>query len=229
MSTPRHVRAVAARHIAAVCAFFLLLPSIFANSLTFELGFGERKCFSEDLPPDTRTLGTVHVASGHGDMTLDLFVADARGKVYFHRANVDTVKFSFVTGAGSPHTRESYRFCVVNQVPAHAVRPAANVVRRVTLEVDRLRPSTDSPAARIAKQEHVDKVYSSFMTVQNDIEDLIEKIDELREREEHLSRANDDTSSTIFRISLVACLFTIITGLLNFLSLKSFFKRKKLA
>lgn len=229
MNNPRRLHLCIAAPIALLSIVCLLASPVSANSLTFELPYGQRKCFSEDLPPDTRTLGTVHVSSGHGDMTLDLFVADPRGKVYFHRANVDTVKFSFVTGQGPQHSRENYRFCVVNQVAANAARPAHDVVRRVTLEVDTLRPSSETPAKRIAKQEHVEKVFASFVNVQSDIDDLIEKMDELRAREQMLTDANTQTTTVIFRISLLACVLTIVTGLLNFISLKSFFKRKKLA
>lgn len=218
-----------ARSLAALLVLQLVLDAAFSNSLTFELPYGQRKCFSEDLPPDIEVRGTVHVASGQGEMTLDLFVSDMRGVVYFHKSNVDSVKFSFRTGHFPSHTREAFRFCVVNQVSANAAHPSARVVRRVTLEVETVKDRHDTSTSRLAKQDQVDKVYSSFLGVQNDVDDLIEKMDELRVKEQKLNDINESTSATIFRISLVACLFTILTGVLNFLSLKSFFKRKKLA
>lgn len=198
------------------------------SSLTFELPYGQRKCFSEDLPPSTTTRGTVHVASGHGEMKLDLFVSDSRGIVHFHKADVDTVKFSFKTSDNDPHSRETYRFCIVNQVHPASSTGAKRIVRRVTLSVE-IVWERDVKLGRVAKQEHVDKVYASFLTVNNEVDGLIEKMDELRAKEQALTDVNERTASTILRISLVACLFTIATGVLNFLSLKTFFKRKKLA
>lgn len=218
------------KSLTALTALLSLLHVSFAGSLMFELPYGQRKCFTEDLPPDTVTRGTVHVASGQGEMTLDLFVSDMRGVVHFHKSNVDSVKFSFKTGHYPMHTREAYRFCIVNQVSSNAMHQASgHVVRRVTLEVETVKEHQDPTTSRLAKQDQVDKTYSSFLSVQNDVDGLIEKMDELRAKEQQLSEVNESTSTTIFRISLVACGFTILTGVLNFLSLKSFFKRKKLA
>lgn len=82
---------------------------------------------------------------------------------------------------------------------------------------------------RLAKQEHVDKVYESFLSVSNEVDTLIERLDELRAKEQMLTELNESTTVVILRISLVACAFTIATGVLNILSLQRFFKRKKLA
>lgn len=53
-------------------------------------------------------------------------------------------------------------------------------------------------------------------------------MDEIRMREQSLSNIGKETTAIIVRISLVACLFTILTGVLNFMFLKDFFKRKKM-
>lgn len=218
------------KSLAAIAALISLLRVSFAGSLTFELPYGQRKCFTEDLPPDTVTRGTMHVASGQGEMTLDVFVSDLQGIVHFHKSNVDNVKFSFKTGHFPLHTREAYRFCVVNQVSPNAIQQSSGrVVRRITLEVETVKEPHDPTTSRLAKQGQVDQMYTSFLSVQNDVDGLIEKMDELRATEQVLSEVNESTSTTILRISLVACVFTILTGVLNFLSLKSFFKRKKLA
>lgn len=222
------VLALAALLRHAPCARAADAPSP-GNALTFELPYGQRKCFTEDLAPSTTTRGTVHVASGTGEMTLDLFVSDARGVVHFHKADVGSVKFSFRTAPGPAHVREMYRFCVVNQVHPHAAGGAGRTVRRVTLRVEEVQERGELTLGRIAKQEHVDKVYSSFLSVSSDVDGLIEKMEELRAKEQTLSEVNERTATTILRISLIACIFTIGTGVLNFLSLKTFFKRKKLA
>eukprot|EP00177_Eucheuma_denticulatum_P006033 GFKZ01011005.1.p1 GENE.GFKZ01011005.1~~GFKZ01011005.1.p1 ORF type:complete len:237 (+),score=6.63 GFKZ01011005.1:202-912(+) len=219
-----------------------LLHVSLCGSLTFELPYGQRKCFSEDLPPYTVTRGTVHVSSGSGEMSLDLFVSDQNGVVQFHKSDVNTVKFSFRSGSYPVHTRQMYRFCVVNQVHAGSANTMpGSVTRRVTLKVEpvyegemagREQHQSDgsgTAVSRLAKQGHVDKVYQSFLEVSNDVDGLIERMEELRAEEEMLTAANERTAGVILKISVVACTLTIATGVLNFLSLKSFFKRKKLA
>lgn len=215
--------------IAPTC-FLALIHLSLANSLTFELPYGQRKCFSEDLPPNVSVRGTVHVSSGQGEMSLDLIVLDDSGVVHSHKSDVNSVKFSFRSGNYPHHTRQDYRFCIVTQVKTRGAEPAArHVTRRVTLEVDVAPDDTGGTVGRLAKQEHMDKVYQSFLSVSNEVDELIERMDELRAKEQLLTEANELTTKVILRISLVACAFTIATGILNVLSLQRFFKRKKLA
>lgn len=162
-------------------------------------------------------------------MSLDLFVSDERGSVYFHKSDVNMVKFSFQTGSFQQHTMKPYSFCVINQVHKDS-RSNPGAIRRVTLEVEvENQDNRKTEASRLAKQSHAEKVYTDFLSVSSDVDRLIEKMDDLREKEKALSELNEQTATTILRISVIACLFTIGTGVLNFLSLKTFFKRKKLA
>lgn len=202
-----------------------------ASSLTFNLPYGQRKCFTEELPPSANVRGGINVASGKGDMSLDMFVSDSHGTVHFHKSDVNAVKFSFHTPASNTqgmYAPDDYRFCIVNQVhPQAAASPG--VTRRITLEVSYVSDRHAQQVDRLAKEDVAEQVFSRFSSVSSDVDELIEKLDELRAKEQQLTELNENTSSTILTISLIASLFTILTGLLNFLSLKSFFKRKKLA
>lgn len=212
-------------------ALLLLAAAAQASSLTFELPYGQRKCYSEDLAPSTDIRGEVHVAGGRGEMKLDLFVSDAGGTVYFHKSDVNALKFSFKTGVAPSHSKtgtQSYRFCIVNQVHPHSAA-ASNVARRVTLVVEALDKVRAGDMAKLATQGHVEKVQDKFGEVSRKVDEIIDRIDDLRVQEQALSDVNEDTSRMIMRISVLACLFTIATGALNFMSLKSFFKQKKLA
>lgn len=217
----------------------LLTSSIAVGSkLTFNLPYGQRKCLQEDIPGSATAQGSVEVSSGRGDMTLDLFVTNLEGKVFFHKTDVNSMKYSFRTPGGNTFgntrtgddytDRRGYRFCVVNQVHPHAAT-VGEVTRRVTLEISYVTDRHQEEISKLAKDDHAEKVFSTFSTVTSDVDKLIDKMDELRQREKELSQLNETTSRTIVSISVIACLFTILTGVLNFLSLKSFFKRKKLA
>lgn len=222
--------------LAAVIAIFTS-TTVAGSKLTFNLPYGQRKCLREDVPGSATVQGSVEVSSGRGDMTLDLFVTNLEGKVFFHKTDVNSMKYSFRTPGGTPSAahpgedfgnRHGYRFCVVNQVHPHAAT-SGGVTRRVTLEISYVTDRHQEEISKLAKDDHAEKVFSTFSTVTSDVDKLIDKMDELRQREKELSQMNDTTSRTIVSISIIACLFTILTGVLNFMSLKSFFKRKKLA
>lgn len=209
-------------------------------SLTFTLPYGQRKCFNEELPISGTVRGTIHVSSGAGDMTLDLFVSDSRGTVQFHKSDVNSIKFSFDMPHSAHHQQhqqhhynsyagtESYRFCIVNQVHPQASAPK-EVSRRVTLDISFVSDMHSEQVSKLAKSEHAEKLFSTFASVSSDVDGVIRKLDELRARELELTQINENTSSTILTISVLASLFTILTGVVNVMSLKSFFKRKKLA
>lgn len=210
-------------------------------SLTFTLPYGQRKCFNEELPISGTVRGTIHVSSGAGDMTLDLFVSDSRGAVQFHKSDVNSIKFSFDMSHSAYHQQhqqqqhynsyagtESYRFCIVNQVHPQASAPK-EVSRRVTLDISVVSDMHSEQVSKLATSEHAEKLFSTFASVSSDVDGVIRKLDELRSRELELTQINESTSSTILTISVLASLFTILTGVLNVMSLKSFFKRKKLA
>lgn len=223
--------------LSLVFVTFVTMASMgFSNKLTFSLPYGQRKCLSEEIPGSATVQGAVEVSSGHGDMTLDLFVTNIEGRVYFHKTDVNSMKYSFRTPsvpAGHAHTdgrgdRDIYRFCVVNQVHPHAAS-RSDVIRRVTVHIAYVTDRHNEEIHKLAKEEHAEQVFTTFSSVTSDVDKLIDKMDELRERERELSELNENTAKSIVTISVLACLFTIITGVLNFFSLKSFFKRKKLA
>lgn len=199
-----------------------------ALALTFDLPYGSRKCVSEEVPPVADVKGEVHVSGGNGDMSLDLFVSDPRGVVYFHRAAVNSVKFSFKSGTFDERQTQNYRFCVVHQVhPNSAAR--TDVSRRVSLDVSVETAKVKEDLKLLASKGDLTRVQERFQTLYKEVDEIIGRMDVLREREKLLNAANEDTSRVVVRVTIVAGIFTIMTGVLNFVSLKSFFKSKKLA
>lgn len=213
-------------------------------SLTFTLPYAQRKCFVEEFPISGTVRGTVHVSSGIGDMSLDMFVSDSRGIVRYHKSEVNSIKFSFDMPNSADHQHqqgqqtqqyynsyagtESYRFCIVNQVHPDAAAPK-EVNRKVTLDISFMSHRHEEQVSKLAKSEHAEKLFSTFASVSSDVDGVIRQLDELRTRELELTKMNESTSSTIMTINVMASLFTVLTGVLNVMSLKSFFKRKKLA
>jgi len=208
----------------------LLLFATLCTAITFDLPYGQQKCFSEDVSPSVTVRGAVHVAGGRGqgDMKLDVYVTNPQGVVAFHRMDVNAVKFTFKTSSFQEHTTQAYRICVLHQLERGRAHHAHHkAYRRITLEFEMAREKASMKS--LASKQHVDKLHQSFHEVSISVDKLIEGMDDLRMREQALTNVSSDTSSVIVRIAIVACLFTILTGVLNFMSLKSFFKQKKLA
>lgn len=209
---------------------FALALALFApaTALTFDLLYGSRKCVSEDLPPGAEVKGELHVSGGSGDMSLDLFVSDPRGVVYFHRAAVNSVKYSFTSGSFDANAQQTYRFCVVHQVhPNSAAR--TDVSRRVSLDVKVDSASVKEDMKLLASKSDVSRVSDKFQGLYQEVDELIGRMEVLRKAEAALSVANAETSRIVLRVTVIAGVFTVLTGVLNFVSLKSFFKSKKLA
>lgn len=220
------------RSFSSHTSFFLLLTLLLgpclSSAITFDLQYGSRKCVSEDIPPLSDVRGVIHVSGGGGDMALDLFVSDPRGVVYFHKADANSIKYSFKSGAFDSRATQAYRFCVVHQVHPNAAT-RSDLSRRVSLDVKVESEQSRVEVEALAKRGHLSKVQESFQEVYHEVDSLIQKMDELRMKEQTLSDINEDTSRTVLRVTVLAAIFTIGTGVLNFMNLKSFFKQKKLA
>lgn len=218
--------AMCARVALALAA--LLAAAACGAALTFDLTYGSRKCMSEDVSSLADVRGDIHVSSGVGDMTLDLFVSDPRGVVYFHRAGANSLKFSFKAGEFDEHQTQAYRFCVVHQVHPNAAA-RTEVTRRVSLNVKVEGKGVQQEVAALAKKGDVLQAQEKFQDVYREVDNIISRMDELRNMEDSLTEANESTSKVVLRVTFLAAVFTIGTGVLNFLNLKTFFRSKKLA
>lgn len=213
---------------AALALAALLAAAACGAALTFDLTYGSRKCVSEDVTSLANVRGEVHVSGGVGDMSLDLFVSDPRGVVYFHRAGANAVKYSFKAGAFDERLTQAYRFCIVHQVHPNAAA-RTEVTRRVSLSMNVEGKGVQEEVAALAKRGDVVAAQEKFQDVYREVDNIISRMDELRNMEDALTAANESTSKVVMRVTFLAAVFTIGTGVLNFLNLKTFFKSKKLA
>lgn len=84
-----------------------LVLAVQVSGFQFYLHAGERRCFTESAPPNTKILGEYTVSTGRGRMPVDITVrmeGDVHSTLY-SRQNVDHGKFAFVLpfeGAKAP-------------------------------------------------------------------------------------------------------------------------------
>ena len=100
-------------------------------------------------------------------------------------------------GQVAAHTRVVWVLCAET---GHGARGAAGGERGAARDARGRYTAAEHGLARSAdcQARPRGQEYARSMAVQNDVEDGIDKIDELRECEEHLSRVSDETSLTSF-------------------------------
>eukprot|EP00177_Eucheuma_denticulatum_P000711 GFKZ01001281.1.p1 GENE.GFKZ01001281.1~~GFKZ01001281.1.p1 ORF type:complete len:383 (+),score=73.65 GFKZ01001281.1:260-1408(+) len=102
---------------ARVCSLFVLLALISLTwpsatlAFQFYLQAGERRCFTESAPPNTKVLAEYTVSTGRGKMPVDIVVRMERNqRVLYERQNVDHGKFAFIVPFDDhemPHVKQA--------------------------------------------------------------------------------------------------------------------------
>ncbi|GAB0497867.1 hypothetical protein MMPV_009204 [Pyropia vietnamensis] len=215
-------------------------PSVAA--IQFDVFLEGQRCITEELTPYSTVNGLVHVADGPTAMSVDVFVSDSRGKVYFHKAGAVHEAFSFKTGPpprspygghDDPHALTPYRICA-----QHAPRPddPSSGYRRGTSGTPPSRRVTVSltqglsPVARegLAKRSHVDSHVDRVRELEYQLQTVIGGIDDMKAVEADVLRKNDDTNLRVLWYSVAACGVMIGAGVYQVFYMKTFFKRAKL-
>lgn len=191
------------------------------------LGFGERKCFSEELASDKPVLVDFQAGAGLSDMDIDLFVTDDRGVVVLHQSGLSHHKTTldspqkqlllhrqhFQDEAQGPAVStpgfHTYRFCVMHQALPGQV--GAQEKRRITFAIR----SANENAWKLARGEHTNNMHSHIQKLEDEVSDLMGKMDALREKERLLTMTNETTSRFLTRVSMLTSLFVMIVGMLQ--------------
>ena len=86
------------RWMALVFAAAILMHH--AHAIRFVLEKGQSRCFWETFADHSNVLGEYMVATGKGDMRVDLRITDDEGKELFAKTDMDHGKFEFQTRSG---------------------------------------------------------------------------------------------------------------------------------
>lgn len=213
-------------------AIFLIVAFVCAEAITFDLPYGQQNCFGEDFLPRTTVQTEVHVLTGRGggggvDMKLDVSVSNAGGTVIAHHSDASTVKFSFVTGHYKSTSSQPYRVCVRHQPNNDMHQPGAvSAYRRVMLSLTPAVKNVDSDM--YLTHDDADQILLSLNNLSRSVANVIKEIDQIRTLEDTLSDEANHTTPMIIRFSILACLFTILTGFINVGFLKALWKKKKM-
>lgn len=202
----------------------LLVMAIPSSSMQFALGFGERKCFSEEVPTDRPLLVDFHTAAGASNMDLDLFVTNTEGQVVFHKSGLSHHRATL-----EQHTVQhmpaftAYRFCLMHQtIPGQIMERAE---RKVEFEI---RPVVrEGDAARLVRRGQADNAYQNLRRLEGEIMELVEMMDALRKQEQLLTSTNESTSRFLMTLSSLASLFVLVVGMLQLEMVQGVLKQRK--
>lgn len=214
-----------------VTLLFLTLSTP-SSSLQIALGFGERKCFSEEVPTDRSLLVDFHSAAGTASMDLDLFVTNTEGQVVLHKSRLSHIRAT-LEPAGLIHHKDhaarhapsltTYRFCLMHQTMPSQIMERAE--RKVDFEI---RPAAaERDVSQILSGGQMDTAHESLRQLESEITMLVEVMDAMREQEQVLTSANESTSRFLTTVSSLTSLFVLSVGMLQLEVVQAVLKYRK--
>lgn len=223
--------------------FGLLVLSfiVSSNAIRFYLNPGIRRCFTEELPTDSKITGELNIATGKGDMEVDLWITTVQGKVLFNRRSTTHGKFSFRTPRIEGHQEDpddydyldepeedTFKICIEHQQSAGQAHPRGTN-RAIYFHVNEaFSQEPHSLENKMAKASDTDRLQSTMRTMHTTLSGMIGDLSQLQRRERLLTAKMEMTTSLVTRLAIFSFIVAIGTSALQFHYYKRYFKQKKL-
>lgn len=199
-------------------------------ALQMTLGFGQRKCFSEDLSVHRPILLDFRTSAGRTDMSVDLFVTDPRGHVIYHQtglthkhATVEPPVKLLVMGGKLPDVLP-FRFCVMHQaMPSQIVE---RTERRIAFSIRS--GATKEEKHDLIRARDVVKTGGNLRKLEEQVLQVLDKVDVLREQERLLTLKNETTTSFLTTSSSFCSLLVVLVGVLQVDYIRGIMRKRKL-
>lgn len=210
--------------LVVVLLLALLVMTVPSSSMQLALGFGERKCFSEEVPTDRPLLVDFRTAAGVANMDLDLFVTNTEGQVVFHKSGLShhRTTLEYHTAQHLP-ALTTYRFCLMHQtIPGQIMEKAE---RKVEFDI---RPAVkERDTAQLVRRDQTDNAHQNLRLLEGEIAELVEMMDMLREQEQLLTSTNESTSRFLMTVNSLTSLFVLSVGMLQLEMVQGVLKQRK--
>lgn len=222
--------AILAALLANVLLVHLLTVTRETSALQLGMYFGDRKCFLEDVQSDRPLHIDFHAVGGMVEMELDLFITDALGTVVWHKSGLSHHKVTL----DAPDTRsgarveggprmETYRFCVMHQTLPGQIDTGAQ--RRVIFDIWSGR--VGGKVEDIARLGDVNKANGHIKKLEEDVLDLVGKMDLLKEEEQLLTMRNEYTSRFLIMVNSLASMLVMAVGALQLEAIQGVLRERK--
>jgi emp24/gp25L/p24 family/GOLD len=239
--TSRLQRNVVQLSFALLCASLSVTRVV---GLHFYLPAGVKRCFTEDLPTSTRVTGEVAVATGKGEMELDVWVTTMNDAVLYHKRSPSHGKFYFDTPAihsrqysgieedddtiGMGYDEETIRICIEHQRDPGAYS-TEGARRLVSLRIDHPTPPGNMHASqKFALGDHTTQLQDGLGRIQEALSGLVSDLTLLQQRERVLVKRVHSTNTRVLTCVVISIFFAGLTAFLQLRHFKTYFKQKRL-
>jgi hypothetical protein len=212
--------------------------------LHFYLPAGVKRCYTEDLPTSTRVTGEVAVATGKGEMELDVWVTTMNDAVLYHKRSPSHGKFYFDTPAihsrqysgieeeddaiGMGYDEETIRICIEHQKDPGAYG-TEGARRLVSLRIDHPTPLGNMHnSQKFAQGDHTTQLQDGLGRIQETLSGLVSDLTVLQQRERTLVKRLHSTNTRVVTCAVISIFFAGLTSFLQLRHFRTYFKRKRL-
>jgi len=213
------------------CHFLLLIISYLqqVNSLYFQIGEKEKKCFIEEVPKETMVTGKYKAQSFDKEKNefLDSFpgmgmhveIADPNKKMVLSRAYGSTGKFTFTSDMPGEHT-----ICIHSNSTKWSL--FAGGILRIHLDLQVGEHANNY--ADIARKEKLTELQLRVRQLTDQVGQIQKEQNYQRYREEQFRQTSETTNQRVLGWSIVQTLVLVGAGIWQMKHLKGFFEAKKL-
>lgn len=206
--------------------WLIALPN--ASCLQIGMTFGSRKCFTEQIPRGAKVYADFHSSSLATPLEIDVFITNERGVVVAHKSALTAHKFTI---DGSPSNAqggprwETYRICLLHQPHPHQV--AIEGLTLISFKIRAGGAGVEEKGLQILESKHVDFVKDKIRLVEEDLNLVLGRMDDIRVQEEALFRHNRATATQLVSLSSVTSIVIVLIGFLQFDAVKSALRKRK--
>ncbi|KAF5479496.1 hypothetical protein F2P56_000309 [Juglans regia] len=198
----------------------IIIFTMSAESMRFDLKSGATKCISEEIKSDAMTVGKYHVVySSEGFPVPDTHKINVRvnsphGHSYHYESQVESGNFAF-TGVEAG----DYKACF--WTPDH--KPPVTVV----VDFDWRTGLAAKDWSNVAKKGQIEEMELELKKLYETVSSIHDEMFYLRDREEEMQQLNRATNSKMATFSFLSLVVCLSVAGLQLWHLKTFFQRKK--
>ncbi|CAL0317187.1 unnamed protein product [Lupinus luteus] len=192
-----------------------------ANSMRFQLKYGDTKCISDEIKSNSMTVGNYTVVNPNRGYPIPethkliVKVVSPHGNNYHHGDNVESGNFAF-TAAEAGDYSTCFRL------------PDSRAMPTVTVEFDWKSGVAAKDWSKVAKKGQVDVMEFELKRMYDTILSIHDEMFYLRGREVEMQELNKATNTKMFTFSFFSLVLCLSVVALQLWHLKTFFARKKL-
>ncbi|KAJ5071122.1 transmembrane emp24 domain-containing protein [Anaeramoeba ignava] len=197
-------------------SLIILLYLTLVQGYIFELENSGKKCFLEDLPPNTLVKGSYQ--NYQPFFAIEFAIFDPKNQLMYQKGSITSGKFSF-----SSETPGLYRFCFTSQ---NYKKTFGSSTARINFIYSYGKFSVDYDY--LSKEDNFNPIEAEFRRMSDLISDISSTMSYMKEREETMRDTNESTNSRVLWFSLLSIFILISVSLWQIVYLNQYLRKKKI-